>query len=91
MSDHVLAAVMGSLVSAMRHTKQGTMKVLKVALTGFCLAYFTALDVADIINSTFAISMSYGASFFLVSYFGAELLERLVFIIRSYQAASKWK
>lgn len=91
MTENIFAAAAGSFVSALRHTRSSLFKAVKVGLTGFALAYFTALDLAQLAHEYISVSISSGAAFFLVAYFGAELLEKAVFFIQSYRVAAKWK
>jgi hypothetical protein len=91
MPEHLFAAFLGALISALRHSRAGLMRALKVALSGFTLAYFVAADVVGLSAQFLSVSISHGAAFFLVAYFGADLLEKTAYLIQSYRAATKWK
>lgn len=88
MPENLLAALIGGLVSAMRH-RDNIFKAMRVALTGFALAYFAASDVAYYVNEL-GFAVSTGAAFFLVGYFGADLLDKAVYIIRIYKETKQW-
>ena len=90
MSENIIAAFVGGIVSAMRHTKRGWFKCFEVFITGFFLSYFIASDVVVFMENHFSVVVSYGAMYFVVAYLGSSLLSRATDIVSVWKLP-KWK
>lgn len=90
MTELVAAALIGSVLAALQHTKRGKVKMLRVFLTGFSLAIFTVNDVVNLIQHLISFNVSKGGILFFISFIGAELLERVILIIRTFNVNMKW-
>jgi hypothetical protein len=86
----IAAALVGSILAAMRHTHKGKTKTCRVMLTGFALALFTVDDVVNIIQHSMNFQVGKGGILFLISFVGAEVLERVVLVIRTVDVSMKW-
>lgn len=86
----IAAALVGSILAAMRHTHRGKSKACRVMLTGFALAIFTVDDIVNVIQHLMSFEVSKGGILFLISFVGAEILERVVLIIRTVDVSMKW-
>lgn len=90
MTELVAAAFIGSVLAALHHTKRGKIKMLRVFLTGFSLAVFTVNDVVNLVQHLISFQVSKGGILFFISFIGAELLERVILIIRTFDVNMKW-
>lgn len=91
MSDQIAAAAIGSAISALRLKKQGWISVSQALVTGFCCSYYLADDVIIALRQNFDIILSYGAVYFLIAYFGSEILQRVLLIIKTFRVSKKWQ
>ena len=82
MTSFICAAFIGAVITALQHVKIDKIKAGRVFLAGFFLAVFLGDDVVNIIQHYFSFKISKGGVFFLVSFLGAEVLERLIILIR---------
>ena len=90
MTELVAAALIGSILAALQHTKRGKVKMLRVMITGFSLAIFTVNDVVNITQHLMNFQVSKGGILFVISFLGAEMLERVILIIRTFNVSMKW-
>ncbi len=82
--DNIIAEVIGGTLSGLRFLKQGWVMVLQVAVTGIALAHFVGADVARMLLQYTAVSISYGAALFLVSYLGTTVLNKILDIVKNF-------
>lgn len=87
----ITAAASGAITSALRFIRQSKFKTFRIALAGFLLSYFTAIDFTDWFNKEFEQTISYEPVFFILGYLGAALLEQAIQIINAYTVKAKWK
>ncbi len=90
MSDIVYAALVGAAVSALRFIGKSKMRMLRVFLTGFCLAVFVGDDVVNAVEQYLNFKVSQGGVVFMLSFLGAETLERILLFIRSMNVNMLW-
>jgi len=90
MIELACAALTGGSLAALRHTKRGKMKMLRVFLTGFFLAWYVGEDVVNLTQQLMKFEVSKGGTLFMVSFLGAEFLERLILFIRTLNVNMLW-
>lgn len=90
MLELIAAAFIGAVLAALHHTKRGKMKMLRVGLTGFALSIFTVSDIVNFILHLTNFQASKGGIIFVVAFAGSEILERVILIIRNFNANVKW-
>lgn len=86
----ILAAAIGAALSSLRWQKQGCMKMLRVFLTGFFLAVYTGEDFVNFVQQFMKFEVSTGGSLFMISFVGAEVLERLLLLIKTLDVNILW-
>lgn len=90
MTEIVYAAITGALISALRFFGKSKFKAFRVFVTGFFLALFIAEDVVALIQQLFNFEVSQGGIVFLVSFLGAEILERIILLINTVTINIRW-
>lgn len=90
MNELIYAAFTGATISALRFVSKSKVKVVRVFLTGFFLAFFLGEDVVRGIQQYLNFEVSQGGVVFLVSFLGAEILERVILFIRSMSVNMMW-
>lgn len=90
MIEIIAASLLGSLIAALNHTKKGKLKFFRVFITGFSLAIFTVNDVVNFVQFFFNFTVSKGGILFMISLLGSELIERIIFVIRTFNVNIKW-
>lgn len=86
----IIAALIGAALAALQHTKRGKIKMLRVFLTGFSLAFFTVNDIVNLVQHFMSFKVSKGGILFVISLLGSEMLERVILIIRTFNVNIKW-
>ena len=90
MNELIYAAFTGAIISALRFATKSKIKMVRVFLTGFFLAVFIGEDVVHGVQHYFSFEVSQGGVVFLVSFLGAEILERVILFIRSMNVNMIW-
>lgn len=86
----LLAAFIGAALSSLRWQGKGAVKMLRVFLTGFFLALYTGVDFVNFIQQYMKFKVSMGGSLFVISFVGAEVLERLLLLIKTLNVNMLW-
>lgn len=89
--ENILAEAVGGLLSGSRYFKEGWVKVIQVAATGWGLAHFVGADIAKLVLHYTNVTLGYGAVLFLVAYFGPTALDKGHSFIKALQVTQLWK
>lgn len=90
-AENLSAAVFGGLASALRYTDKGWIFFLQAFMSSACLAYFVGPEVVKLIKEYAGFAVGFGAVYFLLAYFGLEILNKGRTFIRAIRVTKKWK
>lgn len=90
MVEVVLASTVGGFCSALRYHRSGGMQMFRVFMSSTFFAFFAGRDLSIFAQDYMSITLSRGASCFLLAYVGSTLLDRLILLIRAYRVTQKW-
>ena len=89
--ENIIAEAVGGLLSGSRYFKEGWLRALQIAATGWGLAHFVGADIAGLVFQYTNATLSYGAILFLTAYFGPSALEKGHSLITAFQVTQLWK
>ena len=87
--EHLSAAALGALASALRYTKKGWVFFVQVLLSSACLAFFVGPEIVIWAQFYLGFKVSKGAVFFLTSYFATELLSKAHVMLQAIRVTKK--
>lgn len=90
MNELTLTAFSCSILTTLRYADKGTAKLIRVFCTSLSLAFFLGEDVANIVQLVFSFEVSRGGVICLLSLLGTELIEKLIFVIKTFNINKLW-
>lgn len=90
-SENLSAAALGGLASALRYHKQGWIVFLQVFITGTMFSFYATPDAVELLHVYTGIAISLGTMYFLLAFFGSEILAKVRSFIRAFRVSSIWK
>lgn len=86
------AALVGATLSALRYLGKNPqkMKAFRVFLNGYFLAIYLSSDVVMASGQYFNFNISKGGTVFLISFLGAEILEKALWFIKTVSISTMW-
>lgn len=88
--DLLIAATLGAFTYASRFLTTSKYKTFRMTLTGTCFAVFLVDDSVNFLQSLVSFEVSEGGTTFILSFLGAEILERVILLIRSLNVNINW-
>lgn len=81
---------MGAITYASRFLTTSKYKTFRMTLTGACFAIFLVDDAVNLLQSLVNFEVSKGGTTFMLSFLGAEILERIILLIKSLNVNINW-
>lgn len=88
--DLAITAFLGAVTYASRFLTTSKYKTFRMTLTGTCFALFLVEDVVNLLQSMVNFEISKGGITFMLSFLGAEILEKIILLIRSLSVNINW-
>tara|TARA_R110001599_G_scaffold339851_1_gene559721 strand:- start:20975 stop:21250 length:276 start_codon:yes stop_codon:yes gene_type:complete len=91
MPETIIASLVGGTLSSLRKLDKDKIEILRRAILGVSVGFFTAPSVATSLSGYFDITVSNGAAGIVISYYGPWIIEEIIYKFRAMQAFAKWK